>query len=532
MMRFGGVLLLQILAGPMLGSLAFSPEPPVYKITRDGMVHKSLYPDDGPVQVLNGESASSLTQPNASIVWVIKYYDVSCPHCWYFSAIYPLLAKALGSMTVKFGAMNCLDLTNQMACQAAAVAKYPTVMVYNAKPGDTQPHVVHIHSEGDPEDPLPTATIANWLVTFSGGRIKIVDAAALNAGPQFKGNHLVKVDGPPGKPGWTREAYGSVAARFHDAHLGLAHLLMDGYVNSGKYEAALQVVDYFRKCYAKDESALFSSLYAMLQAKKKLEPLEFKQIMQDFIKPFGDDYVFCKTKTCAVWQLFHGLAATIAIGYAPVDVSEAMSKFRFMVSNFLDCEACQHHFISSYDHCMFGRCEVKTGEQLMLWLWRLHNAVSVRVLKENPSLSQDGSVDRRWPLYRDCEGCWAPDVVAGKTARELTFQGQTDHDQPIYDTFTEDEVVEFLKYTYLGTTKAIRLEQMGLPFLGHRSAVTTLSFTPMMTALFCAVASLIVAFSVFHHWRRGFPKYQTADDEADSFSMVPGEADGFEASIA
>jgi hypothetical protein len=456
-----------------------------------------LYNGSGPIEVWIGDD-SNKPQQDPGIIWVVKYYDVSCPHCWYFSAVYPLVAKALASPSVRFAAINCLDTANALACQKASVTKYPTLLVYNAKPG-LAPHVVHIHSSDDSEDPLPAKDIADWLVKFSAGKIQITHPEALDAGPQFKGNKLVRVDGAPGKPGWTHEGYGSVQARFHDAHIGLGRLLMDGYVNKGKYQAALEVVAYIGRCFAKDEKELFDKLLTQLKSKQDLEPLEFKAIIKAWMQPFGESWLFCKTKTCAVWQLFHCLTATIAIGYSNVTVTEALPKFRFMVDNFLDCEACRNHFVQAYDNCLFGRCTVQANDTqpqqakaLVLWLWRTHNAVNVRVLKENPALSQGGSVDRRWPVFRDCAGCWDQNVVSGGVGKELTFTGQRTHDQPVYDVFESDVVYKFIKLTYLGISADddTRLfEKLPNPFLAGRVA-NDAGFTS--TVLSCAAAGLVL----------------------------------------
>lgn len=51
-----------------------------------------------------------------------------------------------------------------------------------------------------------------------------------------------------------------------------------------------------------------------------------------------------------------------------------------------DRRALAHHVLG----CEYGRCEILSSEQgqgrrLVLWLWRLHNAVSMRVLREHPA---------------------------------------------------------------------------------------------------------------------------------------------------
>lgn len=247
-----------------------------------------------------------------------------------------------------------------------------------------------------------------------------------------------------------------MATRFHDAHVGMARLLTDGYVNKEKYQAALNVVQFVSRAFSKDEKVIFDDLMAKLTVRRDLEPAEFKSIMDAWVGQFNPDLVFCETKTCAVWQFFHGTAALMAIGYAPLMVSEALPKYRYMVAEFMDCEACRQHFMAAYDNCQYGRCSVLAAptqlgqaKALVLWLWRVHNAVSTRVIAEHPA--KGDALDRRWPAYKDCPACWMPSAVAGTPGEVLTFAGQTSNDDPLYGVFNEENVVNFIISAYLGT---------------------------------------------------------------------------------
>lgn len=495
---------------------AWSPEPPIYNFIKGGGEHKSLYKDGGVIQSLVGMTDLQTVLNDKSSTWIVEFYEQSCPHCWYFSAIFPLVARGLASPTVKFGAFNCVDPANTEACQAAKVLKYPTVLIYNAKPNQLAPHIVHVHDENNPDDPLPAKDIADWIVSFSGNKVTIIDPTAFTSGPQFSGKGLVQIDGAPGKPGWTREQYGTFQARLHDAHVGFARLLMDGYVSNTQYQAALQVADFVAKCFSADEQALFSSLTTSLRAKPALEPVEFRQIVSEWMKPFMTQeqklYLFCTNKNCAVWQLFHSISILISIKYAPVTVAEALPQYRFMVDNFLSCTLCKHHFVSSYDACLFGRCEILTAatdklqrKALVLWLWRVHNAVSVRVLKENPALSQGGSVDRRFPAYRDCPGCWNSSVVMGQKAPLLTFAGQTNNDQPVYDVFNVDNVYEFLKKEFLGDTRLRLYEETSL-----RQPSSYSSATATFALSLCLAACLTLVAIARRHLRQ---RHASSEDE-------------------
>ena len=90
------------------------------------------------------------------------------------------------------------------------------------------------------------------------------------------------------------------------------------------------------------------------------------------------------------------------------------------IAQFLPCDDCKKHFLDAFDGCWYRRCELFSAPDessrsrlMVLWVWRLHNAVSLNVLHEHPPKDKRKVVDRRWPPYRDCPGCWRPDVVMG-----------------------------------------------------------------------------------------------------------------------
>jgi hypothetical protein len=486
----------------------WSPRPPTYEVdASDGKKHKTLYPKGGAVEVLQGPEGLASLSKDTSIVWIVQYYDVNCPHCWYFSAIYPALARAIASPTVRVASFMCTDDFNAAACAAAHVNGFPTVEVYNAKgPGST--HIVHVHNDGDIEDPKPAEAIAADLTSYSDGKITVLHPEVFQQGSGLTGagtGDVVKPDGPPGKSGWTNEAYGSVTTRFHDAHIGMSRLLRAGYTNSSQYQAALEVVKFVGDGFGKDEAKIFSKLNDDLKAKPDMEPADFRAILKDWEQQFDNKWAFCKTgTTCGVWQLFHALSSLIVIKYYPIPVAEALPKIRFIVDKFMTCKVCRTHFLQSYDECLFGRCEIlnKPDEEskskaLLLWLWRVHNAVSQRVINENPP--HGGAVDRRWPAYKDCPGCWNVTVVNGASAALETFEGQTNNKQPVYDFAIEKEVFDFILFSYLGedpTKKKDRLFELpAFSSISHPHAATS-SANMVTYSVFAAVACMAIAFFV------------------------------------
>ncbi|CAE6943011.1 ABC1K3 [Symbiodinium sp. KB8] len=121
--------------------------------------------------------------------------------------------------------------------------------------------------------------------------------------------------------------------------------------------------------------------------------------------------------------LSHGSEGGMALRYQDpeIGVREAQAFVRTFVDNFLNCKQCRERFIWDYDQCNYGRCDYKDWQSLPLWLWRVHNAVSLHVASH-----RDTPVDRRWPEYQDCPRCWREDLVLGKPVRLLSEHPEPD----------------------------------------------------------------------------------------------------------
>lgn len=81
----------------------------------------------------------------------------------------------------------------------------------------------------------------------------------------------------------------------------------------------------------------------------------------------------------------------------------ALTRIRGFVEHFFGCATCVHHFVSIYDSCSFGRCELAEhdGRGVALWLWRVHNNVTARI-----AIEHDRSPPPLWPALEYCSTCW------------------------------------------------------------------------------------------------------------------------------
>jgi len=163
---------------------------------------------------------------------------------------------------------------------------------------------------------------------------------------------------------------------------------------------------------------------------------------------------------CAFWTLLHvTLAAVSARGLSGaalasdseekhiVSTDEAINFVRDFVTVFLSCTTCRQHFLNDFDACAFGRCTVGSHDwrALSLWLWRVHNAVSLRVASRHSS-----HVDRRWPMYQDCTVCWRESVAIGPGAPSRSLQGTKWDVADLDAVFHTDHVFWFSVRTFIG----------------------------------------------------------------------------------
>lgn len=130
-----------------------------------------------------------------------------------------------------------------------------------------------------------------------------------------------------------------------------------------------------------------------------------------------------------------------------VGISETIDFVRTFVGAFLSCHHCKEHFLRDFDNCEYGRCKVSEYRGLPLWLWRVHNAISLRVARRHNAM-----VDRRWPMYEDCPTCWRESLVMG--GQQTMGPGPAtitmeDLDAP----FHKDRVFWHMVRTYIGVQR-------------------------------------------------------------------------------
>jgi len=342
--------------------------------------------------------------------------------------------------------------------------------------------------EGKEDSLLAATTLAHW-VTFATG-LHPTRPEELHDGADFVRTKALDPRSAPGRPGWLRDdmpGEPGISAwvpgqRWFDGLVGYLRLLRTGY-RVERHAQAVLTAEFLSRSFPVRGLAL-KDLATRLQQKGPQEnPDVIRQLLTDWAVTFelpdpgdlenGDlkySYITCTVDTCAMWTLIHVVVAAVAArgatgslltidGSALVNatkdefptVQECMSFVRTLVSAFLSCARCKENFLSAFDGCEFGRCAVGPRDYrgLALWLWRAHNAVSMRVARRHRV-----EEDRRWPMFEDCPMCWRTDLVLGRDAAERRLQqGENWRPEELDAPFHVRHVFWHIERTFVGLAR-------------------------------------------------------------------------------
>ena len=105
--------------------------------------------------------------------------------------------------------------------------------------------------------------------------------------------------------------------------------------------------------------------------------------------------------SCGLWLLFHTLAGRAS----DEEAKDTILGIGTYVEYFFACGQCQEHFAH---HIRQARQLAMAGgnRDAVLWLWRVHNAVNVRVHADQKGHHDFASIEAvMWPRREDCAAC-------------------------------------------------------------------------------------------------------------------------------
>lgn len=111
---------------------------------------------------------------------------------------------------------------------------------------------------------------------------------------------------------------------------------------------------------------------------------------------------------CSYWLLFHKISVHCLI--------RDKERYHFYINaltnytkSYLNCESCIQHFVTAQESCYYGFCNIHSAESLVIFLWRIHNAVTLRSMYE--AIIQE----------RQVQGGRQPQLTDGKIEKGTKF---------------------------------------------------------------------------------------------------------------
>eukprot|EP00164_Ancoracysta_twista_P002282 GFYU01003022.1.p1 GENE.GFYU01003022.1~~GFYU01003022.1.p1 ORF type:complete len:673 (+),score=171.20 GFYU01003022.1:149-2167(+) len=102
---------------------------------------------------------------------------------------------------------------------------------------------------------------------------------------------------------------------------------------------------------------------------------------------------------CGLWLLFHSL--TVNTDRQAECPTHTLKTIRYFVGEFFSCTYCREHFLERSKNVT---SEVFSWEDSVLWLWRMHNEVNMRLHDDVSSDPQHPKIN--FPTPGDCPTCW------------------------------------------------------------------------------------------------------------------------------
>ncbi|KJP87403.1 hypothetical protein AK88_02960 [Plasmodium fragile] len=173
---------------------------------------------------------------------------------------------------------------------------------------------------------------------------------------------------------------------------------------------------------------------------------------------------------CSYWLLFHKISVHCLL--------HDKERYHFYIDaltnytkSYLNCESCIKHFVTAQESCYYGFCNIHSAESFVIFLWRIHNAVTLRsmyesIIQETPVQKgqrelTDGKADRKtkflntdlaFPPEKQCKFCrngtGFTRITPPFIADALKQKSISDRDFDAIDGFSVKQVLNHLVKVY------------------------------------------------------------------------------------
>uniref|UniRef100_A0A061S7X1 Sulfhydryl oxidase n=1 Tax=Tetraselmis sp. GSL018 TaxID=582737 RepID=A0A061S7X1_9CHLO len=395
---------------------------------------KAKYPVD-----LNHENFSKIiSELDHQDVALLELYATWCPACRHFKPAYEKVGGFFDARVSSHGKkvfvarIDCANQANmKRVCDSFNIAGFPTVLF-----GTRQDFEQH---HGEPVPGWSAEAIIRWVTSKT--KTEYVEAAGdAQSGPEVTGEPPAPHDSagarPPAEIAWTKSAdladIEAATVQGFDYIIASQTLL--------RQEGARRALHGWVR--------MLAATHPVSTCRRGSQQLALKF---DEVWPDGSEvpaaalgrfrvcgrgggiqpWRSCKGSrpdtrgyTCGVWSLLHATAAIL-----PEDGGRAwMEAVTGYIGNFFQCAECSRHFLIRTKKQ--DSLDVATRRDAVLWLWRVHNEVNMRLEKVE---REHGTGDPAMPKVQ-----WPPAEVCADCRRKAT------------DEWDEDRLYDFLLRFYGG----------------------------------------------------------------------------------
>eukprot|EP00854_Cymbomonas_tetramitiformis_P012047 gene12047-14233_t len=382
------------------------------------------------------------TPNDPTVVWAVYFFKPYCGACRRIRPIVEALASTVNHTEhLRFAAIDCVKF--RVLCTREGVETYPRIRLYkadlqNAPKGKELSEINMVRKfVTEWQGMLIAYEVVAWIKSAQAqGHIsKAVnwpeDDALATAMLKYKERGEVQVDGvttilPKDPAGFIKDIQNSMYMSLLDAVFK-----GDGSLTGARLASLLKWVQMLAATYPSAEMrARLTDLHTTLAGETRWKQDKYEAALREWGALEIDEtteWGWCQPGApgvggypCGLWLLFHTcianadkysagahLKASFAGWRRPSSVIRALHKtIHTWVKKFFGCSECASHFDQMWE--AQDGANQRSHPDAALWLWRAHNMVNERLLKD-----PDNTGKEQWPSLPVCESCYKQEARNG-----------------------------------------------------------------------------------------------------------------------
>lgn len=332
------------------------------------------------------------------LIMLVDFYLPWCPHCRQFSPVWSAVANSFSNSSeiIRFGSMNCVEF--KATCKRVGISRFPLVRPFLINDVGFLVPLLGSKTKESPETIGKTnlTYMKNWvktaLLTFG------IEVYPLNISMKTLSKTNVSI---------TKVNPTDLATTLHYA-LWNGVFVSNSTLSGARAQAMKIWINTIMESFPGDACSQLGQLLQLLN--KSAAPSKTawgKQLLTltVFDKSLGKSrkWDVCAGKyhqfPCGLWQLFH----TIVVRAPKNQGGDALRGIQTFVRYFFTCSVCQQHFLSMTKVLTNNPEVAYSNEEASLFLWELHNRVSVRLAPKWGYTEAEAI----WPPAEACPSCRA-----------------------------------------------------------------------------------------------------------------------------